>query len=113
VERIRFWGKSLGQLRSLPPSARSAFAWAVLELERNPSNPPNSIDLDLSTERMRGAPDLFRIAVQTNREPPGYRGIYYLHRGSVYLIRFRRRDPATYRGLRKDLGKLLDELRDA
>jgi hypothetical protein len=110
VERVRFWGNSLGQLRSLPPGARAAFAWAILELERNPSNPPSSEPLDVYTEPMRGAAGLYRIAVGTVRDPPGYRGIFYLHRESVYLIRFRRRDPVTYRGLRKDLARLLSEL---
>ena len=113
MERVRFWGNSLRQLRSLPPSARAAFAWAILELERHPSSLPISPDLDLSTEKMRGDPGLYRIAVEVNQNPPGYRGIYYLYREDVYLIRFRRRDPTTYQGLRKDLARLFDELRVA
>jgi hypothetical protein len=113
VERVRFWGNSLAQLRSLPPAVRGAFAWAILELERRPSDLPTSADLDLSAERMRGDPGLFRIAVEANRRPPGYRGIYYVHRGNVFVIRFRRRDPTTYQGLRKDLGRMLEELREA
>jgi hypothetical protein len=113
VERVQFWGNSLGQLRSLSADARAAFAWAILELEQKPSGLPLSAELDLSTERMRGDPGLFRMAVLANKDPPGYRGIYFVERGRVYLIRFRRRDPTTYRGLRKDLNRLLHDLRSA
>jgi hypothetical protein len=112
VERVRFWGSSLGQLRSLPPPVRAGFAWAILELERSPLTPPMSAELDVATELMRGDPGLYRIAVHSSRAPPGYRGIYYIRRGTVFLIRFRRRDPATYRGFRKDLRRLYDELRE-
>ncbi len=108
--QVYFWGNSLAQLRTLPQEPRSAFAWAALELEKRPRAPPDSRDRDLTTEAMRGESDLYRIAVGTNRYPPGYRGIYYLRRERVYFLRFRYRDPSTYRGLRKDLGRLLSEL---
>lgn len=113
MERVRFWGNSFVQLQSLPSEARAAFAWAILDLEKAPGKPPSSLDLDISTGPMRGEPGLFRIAVHSNRHPPGYRGVYIVRRGSVYFIRFRRRDPTTYQGFRKDLTRLLQELRTA
>lgn len=110
MRRVDFWGKSLAQLRGLPREPRSAFAWAILELEKNPRTPPASQGHDLATESMRGEPNLFRIAVGATRNPPGYRAIYYLQEERVYFIRFRYRDPSTYQGLRKDLGRLLADL---
>lgn len=111
MAQVHFWGNSPDQLRSLPPTIRAALAWAILELERNPTALPKSDSLDMSTEAMRGEPGLYRIEVGSRVNPPGYRAIYFVERRHVYLIRFRRRDPSTYRGLRRDIGRLLEELR--
>lgn len=108
--RVDFWGNSLAQLRGLPREPRAAFAWAIFELEKSPRTLPVSRSHDLATESMRGEPSLFRIAVGATRNPPGYRAIYYLQRDRIYFIRFRYRDPSTYQGLRKDLGRLLADL---
>ncbi len=110
MERVSFWGNSLGQLRSLPLEARSAIAWAIRELETDPSATPVSVSRDIRTEPMRGEAGLFRIQILLSREPPGFRAIYYVHQDKVYFIRFRRRDPVTYRGLHKDLSRLLHDL---
>lgn len=110
MEHVQFWGKSFAQLGSLPPEVRSAFAWAILELERDPSVEPMSRSKDLATESVRGISGFYRIAVGTSTDPPGYRALYYVHGLRVFFLRFRLRDPTTYRGLRKDLRKLFDEL---
>lgn len=92
---------------------RSRLARAILSLERNPAQKPESEADDLATEPIRGIEGLYRISVDAKRNPPGYRAIYFARDQTIYFIRFRYRDPTTYRGLRQDLSQLWSELSGA
>ncbi len=110
MAKVLFWGTSFAQLQSLPLEVRSALARAILRLEAGETLEPSSEEDDLFAEPMRGASGLYRITVGSGRRPPGYRAVYYVFGGAVYFVRFRHRDPSTYRGIRDDLDKLRSEL---
>ena len=110
--RVIFLGNSLAQLRSLPPKARAAFVWAIDQLEHSPTTLPIDPDRGVETIPLSGDLPLFRIAVRIETRDPGYRGVYHTDGPTVHFIRFARRDPATYKGLRKAL-RLLQGIEEA
>lgn len=88
---------------------RSRLARAILSLERKPALKPESKADDLSTDPIRGMEGLYRISVDAKRNLPGYRAIYSAREQTIYFIRFRYRDPTTYRWLWQDLSQLRSE----
>jgi hypothetical protein len=109
VERVLLLGSSPQQLLALPAWAQDGFEWAAGELETDPSALPRDPQRGVETKPLRAEIALFHIAVRAGPSDPGYRGIYHSNGQKVLFTRFARRDPLTYRGLRK----MVRELREA
>jgi hypothetical protein len=109
VERVIFLGTSSQQLLALPDLTRDGFEWAIGELEADPAALPIDPRRGVETKSLRAEIPFFRIALRADAADPGYRGIYHSDGHRVLFTRFARRDPSTYRGLRK----MIRELREA
>lgn len=103
---VVFLGNSGAQLEALPPSIREAFRRAIRELDRTPQRLPQFPEIGLTTKSLAAPLPLFCIAVHSGERDPGYRGVYSIEGATVLLVRFVRRDAATYKGLRRIRGLL-------
>jgi len=111
VTSVIFWGSSERQFESLPIEVQEAFAWAIEQILRDPSDLPRAEStLITETEPLTGSLRLRRIKVRRSSEDPGFRGVYIVDSRKVVFLRFVFRDRATYKGLRSLAQRARSEL---